>query len=139
MRIRSARPAPRVRFAQRGFTLVEVLATLVLMGIIVPVAMQGISISLRAATHAKRTSEATILAETKLNDLVTTRTWSTVAANGDFGQDWPDYRWTCQSIARNDAAVTEVAVSVLWKERNSDRSVTVSTLVYEPDTTGGFP
>lgn len=125
--------------ARNGFTLVEVLATMVLMGIIIPVAMRGISISMQAATHAKHTNEAAILAETKLNDLVSTGTWNTAGANGDFGDEWADYRWACQSVARNDASVTEVAVSVSWNERGAERSVTVSTLLYEPDLMGVMP
>src|SRR4051812_31300269 len=56
---------------RRGFTLIEVLATMVLLGIIIPVAMRGVSISLAAADKAKHTSQAAALAESKLNDLLT--------------------------------------------------------------------
>ena len=56
-----------------GFTLVEVLATLVLMGIVIPVAMHGVSIAMSAASNARKTAEAATLAETKLNELLVLR------------------------------------------------------------------
>ena len=55
---------------RRGFTLVEVLATLVLLGIILPIAMRGVSMAMAAASNARRTAEATSLAEAKLNMLL---------------------------------------------------------------------
>ena len=46
---RSTRPTKR-----RGFTLLEVLAALMLMAIVVPVAMQGMSIATRAGVLGQR-------------------------------------------------------------------------------------
>ena len=41
------------RIARRGFTLIEVLATLVLLGIVMPVAMRGVSLALAASSIAR--------------------------------------------------------------------------------------
>ena len=49
---------------QRAFTLVEVLATLVLVAIILPVAMKGISLAAATAGDAKRKMEAAALVQT---------------------------------------------------------------------------
>ncbi len=126
----------RRRPAQRsGFTLVEVLATLVLLGVVLPVAMRGVSLAISSADVARHTAEAASLAEAKLNELVITGDWSVSGASGDFGADWPDYRWTSQSAGR-DYGLTEVMLSVVWTDKGRERNVTVSTLVYDPGTTG---
>src|SRR4051812_32907857 len=56
-------PVPR-----RGFTLVEVLATVAFIAIVLPVAMQGISLSVRTAGNARKQAEAAILAQSKLDE-----------------------------------------------------------------------
>src|SRR4051794_29563395 len=58
------------RGAGRGFTLVEVLATIALIAIVLPVAMYGIQLCLQTSSAAKRQAEAATLAEGKLQELV---------------------------------------------------------------------
>src|SRR5688500_7535196 len=53
----------------RGFTLAEVLATLVLVGLVLPAVMKGISLALAASDDARRRVEAVGLAENKLTEL----------------------------------------------------------------------
>src|SRR5262245_59015289 len=86
---------------QHGFTLPEVLATLVLLGIVVPVAMRGVSVALASAQTAKRQAEAASLAQSKLNQLIADGSWQTSGSSGDFAPDHPDYRWTCENVSRN--------------------------------------
>jgi hypothetical protein len=114
-----------------------VLAALVLIGIVLPVAMRGMSLALAAAGHARHTAEATSLAEAKLNELITYGEWTAAGASGDFGADWPDYQWKAQSYAR-DFGLTEVIVQVIWTERSRERSLNIATLVHESDT-GALP
>src|SRR5690348_6677471 len=67
---------PSARGAGRqGFTLVEVLAALVILGIVLPVAMRGVSLSLAAASNAKHMNVAAQLADQKLNEVVLTSGW----------------------------------------------------------------
>jgi prepilin-type N-terminal cleavage/methylation domain-containing protein len=128
---RSGPPNP-----SNGFTLIEVLATLVLLGIVLPVAMRGVSISLASAEKAKHLSEAAALADAKLNELVSTGEWSGGALQGDFGQDWPMYRWQAQAASR-DFGVTEIVLTVTWQQRGQDRSLNVSTMVSDSASGGG--
>ena len=109
-----------------GFTLVEVLVTMLLMGILLPVAMRGISVSLAQADNARHVSEAATLGESKLNELVATG--ATTGNSGDFGADWPAYKWTLQTTAR-DFGVSEVVMTVSWAGRDGPRSLNVSTMV----------
>jgi general secretion pathway protein I len=127
------------RCARRsGFTLIEVLATLLLVGIVLPVTMRGVSIALAAASSARHTAEATSLAETKLSELTTDTLSATTNATGDFGQDYPGYTWASQRVSR-DYGLTEVVLRVSWLERGREKSLTLSTLLYEStsSSTGG--
>jgi prepilin-type N-terminal cleavage/methylation domain-containing protein len=129
----------RHNFARRhsaaaGFTLVEVLATLVLLGIVVPVAMRGVSVGLAAASTARRTAEAASLANAKLNELVIDGTWQTSGSSGDFPEA-PDYHWTCENVAR-DYSTYEVILTVTWHQRGHERHLRLATLVYPDATTG---
>jgi prepilin-type N-terminal cleavage/methylation domain-containing protein len=133
-----ARPRHRSR---RGFTLIEILATLLLLGIVMPVAMRGISIALASADHARHVSEAATLAETKLNDLLTQGVSSASGLTGDFSPDHPEYQWSYQSAPR-DYSVNEVQLRVTWMERGQPRTFDLSTLSYDTQngtTTGGLP
>jgi len=121
---RTRRPA----FMSRGFTLVEVLATLVLLGIVLPIAMKGVSTSLAMSSRAKHTAEAAALAQTKLNEF-TIDPANNAATSGEF-PDHPGYRWQVEQQPR-DYGITEVMLHVTWQERGQDRRLTVSTLSYE--------
>jgi len=119
---------------RKAFTLVEVLAALLLIAIVLPVVMQGISLATNAASNAKRRTEAAGLAESKLAEIVATRAWQTGSLSGDFSPDWPDYRWeaTLQTYTNDSSGknVQEIDLRVLWMSRSQEQSVSVSTLTY---------
>lgn len=132
----------RSRGARAGFTLVEVLATLALIGIVIPVSMRGVTLAVQAASHAKHQAAAATLAESKLSELVAQGDWSFGAGSGDFGTDWPGYQWACTTANPDpNVNVTEVTVTVTWTERGQQRDVSVATFVYAGSgtTTGGLP
>ena len=112
-----------------GFTLPEVLAALVLISIVMPVAMRGLSMSLSAASHARYMTEATVLGEMKLNELIVYGEW-TSTTSGDFAPDWPQYSWKCESQAR-DFGLTEFELEVIWTEAGQERSLRIATLVHD--------
>lgn len=127
MKRRSAQPRSPHRHG--GFTLPEVLAALVLIGVVLPVALRGVSVALATASKAKHNSEAVELARHKLTELSLATDASAYAGSGDFGTDWPGYRWESRSVTR-DYGVTEVTVQVYWKSRGEEESLTLSTLAY---------
>ena len=122
------RPAPR-----RGFTLIEVLATIVLMGIVLPVAMHGVSLCMRSAQAARQRTEAAGLAEAKLNELLATGDWQSGLLSGDFGEAWPAYRWNGAATEWSDPTLQELSVRVTWTTRGMERDVTLTTLVYDAE------
>ncbi len=122
---------PRTAFSRprRGVTLVEVLATMVLIGIVLPVVMQGVSLSMSAAARARHRTEAVQLATLKASEFLVLRDVNSFSGSGDFGEDWPEYRWESQA-ASSDYGLYRVDVRVIWMERGQERAVALSTLVY---------
>jgi len=116
---------------RRGFTLLEVLATMVLMAIILPVTMHGISVGLAAAGSARKSVEAVTLAQNKLTELSTATQLTTSSQSGDFGADFPDFHWDSSTISR-ELSMVEIDVKVTWTSRGGERNVSLSTLVYKP-------
>lgn len=128
---------------RHGFTLIEVLATLLLIGIVMPVAMHGINLSLGAAASAKRQAEAATLAQARLDGLIATNDWTSASGEGDFAPEFPDYKWRLESTAR-EYDTTEIAITVTWQQQGGERSLTLATLISnavisESGTTGVLP
>jgi general secretion pathway protein I len=112
-----------------GFTLIEALVSLAMLAVILPVAMQGISLALRLGADAKHRDEAATLASAKLSELTATGSWSAGPTTGDFGAAWPSYRWTASTQTWVDASSTQLTVEVFWTARQVERSVSIATLV----------
>ena len=139
MNARIAQLRPRPCPARGGFTLPEVLATLLLVAIVVPSIMQGISLATAAAGTARQRSEATALAESKINELVATGQWQSGGLSGDFGEQFPDYSWQAEVRNWTEPSARQLQVHVTWFARGRDYDVMLATLVYAstPSTTSG--
>jgi prepilin-type N-terminal cleavage/methylation domain-containing protein len=116
-----------------GFTFIELLATVVLIGIIMPVAMRSIGLCTRLGGHSRRQIEAASLARTKLTELTSSQGWKTGGKRGDFGSDWPGYQWTAAVSNWTDSVVSQLDLTVTWQSQGQQRSLTLSTLVYPED------
>jgi len=113
-----------------AFTLVEVLAALLLAAIVLPVAMQAISVATHAAGDARRRLEAAALAEGKLAELVAAGEWQTAELSGGFAPEYPEYTWRAEVTEWPTAAgLRQLAVEVGWVARGRERAVTLTTLV----------
>ncbi len=112
-----------------GFTFIELLATVVLIGIIMPVAMHSIALCASLGGQARRQIEAASLAGTRLTELTASDDWKTSQKAGDFGDDWPGYRWTAEVSSWTDSTMSQLDLTVFWQARGKERSVTLSTLV----------
>jgi Tfp pilus assembly protein PilV len=116
-----------------GFTFIELLATVVFLGIIMPVAMQSIGLCTRLGGQARKQIEAASLARMKLTELTCTGDWQSSQKSGDFGEDWPGYRWDAIVSSWTDAEVSQLELIVTWDSQGRERSVTLTTLVYEEE------
>ena len=145
------RASPRIR-RRSGFTLVEVLASLLFLAIAVPAIVGALGIASRTSEMAERSSLAGSLAENKLNEMLVDSAWQSAAqTNGDFGTDFPLYRWqmstqawagttantgTTSTNTSGTGTMTELAVEVFYPVQGNEHSVRLTTLVSTTATTG---
>src|SRR5262245_41736749 len=116
-----------------AFTLAEVLAALVFLAILIPVALQGLNIASRAGEAAARNSEAALIAESVLNETVVTTNWNQTVQNGTAKQGLREFRWTIRNEPWNqDPAATtmrQLTAEVFYSVQGVSHSVRLSTLV----------
>ena len=122
-----------VSAGRRAFTLIEILATLMLMAIAMPAVMEGVTISTGAATMARMRTQAAALGQSQLATIVASGSWSTGNLSGDF-PNYPGYRWqaTAQDWAddTSGSGLQEIDLQVIWTFRNREVTLPFSTLAY---------
>ncbi len=115
---------------QGGFTLAEVLAALLFMAIVIPVALQGLRVASRAGSVSERKAVGARLAERKLNELLVTGQWQSASQKGEVREGSQIYSWQLQSQPwSEDATMRELTVVVSVPVQGRDYEVRVSTLV----------
>jgi len=108
----------------------EVLAALLLVALIIPTAMKGISIAVSLASDTVRRQTAVGLAETRLSELIIGRQWQSGTQTGDFGDKHPGYQWQLAVEDRAEAGLSQLNVEVFWEQRGYRRNIILSTLIY---------
>ncbi len=118
------------RPAEGRFTLIEVLASLALVGIVLPAAMAGITLAMSLGDASRHRTEAAVLAGGKLAEVMATGEWLDGDEEGDFGDEWPGYSWEVEVGDWEEAEVSEVVLVVRWTARRQEYALTVTTLGY---------
>jgi general secretion pathway protein I len=111
-----------------AFTLAEVLAALVFMAIVIPVAMQGLRIASRAGEVAERKREAARVAEGLLNGSIVTTNWTQSAQSGTVMEADREYHWTLRNEPWTDSSMRLLSVQVTYPVQGKDYNVQLSTL-----------
>lgn len=114
-----------------GFTFVEVLAAMVFLGILIPVVISALMVSNRAAVVAERSTIAMQLGENRLSELMLGDAWTTAESRGDFGGEWPGYRWELKRQDWQSGAMTELTLDVFFAVQGQEHDVRLSTLTSE--------
>lgn len=91
-RIASARSA-----GERGFSLVEILCAVLVLGVAIVGLAEGITTSLRMGKEAERHTTAVLLATGRLETIRAEGDFIAGEETGDFGEDFALYSWS-QSI-----------------------------------------
>ncbi len=126
-RAMTATPSPRSG-RSAGFTLAEVLAALMFMAIVIPVAVQGLRIASRAGEVAQRKDQAARVAERVLNEHIVTTNWNQSVQSGTLLEGGLQYRWTLRNELWSQDAMQSLSVEVVYAVQNQDYSVRLSTL-----------
>jgi type II secretory pathway pseudopilin PulG len=129
---RRSRSAHRPREAS-GFTFVEVLAAMLFMAIVIPAAVQGITLANRAGVIAERKTMAAQLADTYLTELIITEQWQTMTPSGAFPGVHSEYKWQLNQRNWDIDPMIYLELEVLFTVQGREYIVRTGTLVEEPE------
>jgi general secretion pathway protein I len=119
--------------ARRAFTFVEILAAMLFMAIVIPVTVQAVLLANRVGITAERKRVAAQLANRVLTETIVTESWRTGDQKGDFGDDWPGFRWELTSETWSEDTMRLVTVRVFYKVQEREWSERLSTLADESE------
>ena len=115
--------------SRAAFTFVEILAALMFLAILLPAVFVGITLANRASVLAERQAAAAELAQNKLAELTLDDAWTSADPRGDFGPDWPGYRWESTQTTWDMDSMIVLTVQTFFPVQGRERSITLSTLV----------
>jgi general secretion pathway protein I len=108
-----------------GFTLLEVMIAMAIIAIALVAVFGSQSQSLSLANEAKFNTTAALLAQGKMAEIEILKGEDLASNSGDFGEDFPDYRWdlTVSDVAFAGAEevldrLKQISLSVTWGERD---------------------
>jgi type II secretory pathway pseudopilin PulG len=121
------------RRSTAGFTLAEVLAALLFMAIVIPVAIEGMHIASRAGTVSERKGEAARVAQRLLAETLVTTNWSQAVQGGTLTEGQREFNWTMHSDPwiqdPSQNVIRQLSVEVKFTAQSQEYSVRMSTLV----------
>jgi len=121
-----------------AFTLAEVLAALMFMAIVIPVAIEAVRIASLSGEIAERKGEAARVADRVLNESILMTNWTQGTLNGTTTEGTHDFRWTLHSeLWPQDpqGQMQLLTAEVTFSAQGRDYSVRLSTLETSPTTT----
>jgi|SRR5579859_2484698 len=111
-----------------GFTLAEVLAALMFMAVVIPVAAGALRIASLSGEVATRKGEAARIADKVLNEAIATGNWSQTLQSGTTVQNDREFRWTLRNDLWTEDSMQSLTVNVTFSAQGKDYSVHLSTL-----------
>ena len=112
-----------------GFTLAEVLAALMFMAIVIPVAVQGLRIANLSGEVAVRKAEAARVAERVLNESIITTNWNRSTPSGVAMEGTHQFRYQLRSGPWLQEPMRVLSVQVTFGVQGQNYNVLLSTLV----------
>jgi len=103
--------------AKSGFTLIEMIVATLILALAIVGALSVISNSTRAVESGERLQTAALLAQNKLTELeLQTTNMTSGEQQGDFGEEYPTYRWRTMTDTTEFEKLFKVTLIVSWGE-----------------------
>ena len=117
------------RAASPAFTLAEVLAALMFMAIVIPVAVEGLRIANLSGQVSQRKAAAARMAERLLNELVLTGQWQRSSPHGVEYEGPCQFDWQMRVEPWSLGVLRLLTVQVNYLVQGRNYDVRLSTLV----------
>ena len=122
------------RARQKGFTLIEALAALMLVAVVLPFAIRGISMSAQGAAATDQRATAMMLAQTQLEEAMLAEAWKFGDSEGAFdeiyGPESERYTWSLTVEEWINTNFRELTLTVTWTSAGQEKKVDLKTVVY---------
>lgn len=126
------RKAPAAKRSRRAFTLAEVLAAMLFMAIVIPVAMQGLRMASLAGEVGQRKLVAARLGDKILNELKVTGQLANSSQNGSVTENGIKDHWSIHTQAWSEdttTLMTLATMTVTYAAQGRNYEVRLSTLL----------
>lgn len=114
--------------AAGGFTLAEVLAALVFLAIVIPVAVEGLRIASQAGVVSQRKATAARIADQMLNEWLVTGAAITGSPRGTVEEEGQVFQWSLRSDLWTEDSMRLVTVEVLYEVQGRQYDLQLCTL-----------
>jgi type II secretory pathway pseudopilin PulG len=131
------RKTSAVKRARRAFTLAEVLAAMLFMAIVIPVAMQGLRIASLAGEVSQRKVVAARIGNKILNELKVTGQLQSSGQSGVVKEGALQYQWSVRSQMWTEDTTSPmrlVTLTVTYVAQGKNYEVHLSTLLPQTST-----
>jgi type II secretory pathway pseudopilin PulG len=122
----------RATFHVAAFTLAEVLAAMLFLAIVIPVAVEALHVSSLAGEVAARKGAAARIADRVLNESLVTTNWNGSTQSGVISEGALDFNWTLTPQNWPQDSMQMLTAKVDFLAQGKDYSVTLSTLANSP-------
>ena len=127
MRVNKGRVGAR-RPGQAAFTLAEVLAAMLFLAIVIPVAVESLHVASLSGEVAARKSEAARIADRVLSESLVTTNWANGQQNGTITEGYLDFKWKLTTQNWPQDSMQMLTAEVSFSAQGNDYSVKMSTL-----------
>ena len=115
-----------------GFTLLEVMVAMAILAIALVAVLNLQTQSISMANEARLATTASMLAQSKIAEI---ESIGGVTSSGDFGEDFPNYRWEVTTTNTNFKYLEKTDLAVTWKEVILTREYHITFYRYVQDNT----
>jgi len=133
MNFKPATPkTPAIKRVRRAFTLAEVLAAMMFMAIVIPVAVQGLHVASLAGEVSQRKIVAARIGNKVLNELKVTGQLQSTSQSGVVSDNGLKYKWSVHNENWTEdmtSPMTLVTLTVSYSAQGKNYDVHLSTLL----------
>lgn len=121
----------QVWLIEEGFTLLEVLVALTVSGVLFTVILSGFGANLNNTSIAEGYTTASFLVKEIMTDLENEKKMRIGKREGDFGEDYPGFRW--EAYIKEDSVYPFYAATlkVIFYRRGVEREMVVRSVFLE--------